>query len=183
MAVRFYVAFCAVCSPTLSLMVGQSTTWTKRRAITGRMQMMAVRKMVSHTFGWFREFLAVPEVPEAAVRHHVMKWPVSHVCSKDQASPEKAEKILTDEGEHGGEDEEHAVAVQGECGGKINGHAAPHEEVVHCGPVPGFQDQLENTACYSAAHVDTRTFHDASGGLTCMLTTTSRDVCASKAKD
>lgn len=62
--------------------------------------------------------------------------------SVDQAAPEKVEKVLTDEGEHGGEDEEHSVAVQGECGGEINGYAGPDEEVVHRGPVEGFQAQL-----------------------------------------
>lgn len=32
----------------------------KRKATTGIVQRREVRNMVSHTFGWFKEFLAVP---------------------------------------------------------------------------------------------------------------------------
>ena len=41
-------------------MVGQSWMRMKRKATTGRTQRREVRNMVSHTLGWFREFLAVP---------------------------------------------------------------------------------------------------------------------------
>lgn len=50
---------------TLSLMVGRSRMTMKRKATTGRIHRREVRKMVSHMFGWFREFLAVPAVPKA----------------------------------------------------------------------------------------------------------------------
>lgn len=52
--------------------------------------------------------------------------------------------LLTDEGERGGEDEEHAIAVHGKCDGKIGRQAAPHKELVHCCPVMGVQTQLKN---------------------------------------
>lgn len=52
--------------------------------------------------------------------------------------------LLTDEGEGGGEDEKHAVAVHGECDGKVSGQAAPNEKLVHCRPVMGVQTQLKN---------------------------------------
>lgn len=53
--------------------------------------------------------------------------------------------VLTDEGEGGGEDEEHAVAVHGEGDGEVHGQTAPHEELVDCGPVVGVQTQLGHT--------------------------------------
>lgn len=46
------------------------------------------------------------------------------------------------EGENGGEDEKHAVAVHGECDGKVSGQAAPHKELVHCCPVMGVKAHL-----------------------------------------
>lgn len=51
------------CPLTLSLMVGRSWMRMKRKATTGRIQRRDVRNMVSHTLGWFREFLAVPGPP------------------------------------------------------------------------------------------------------------------------
>lgn len=48
-------------SPTLSLIVGLSWMKRNRFATTGSEHNIVVSKMVSHTFGWFREFLAVPE--------------------------------------------------------------------------------------------------------------------------
>lgn len=47
--------------------------------------------------------------------------------------------VLTDEGERGGEDEKHAVAVHGERDGKVSRQAAPNEKLVHCCPVIGVQ--------------------------------------------
>ncbi len=47
--------------PTLSLIVGLSWMKRNRFATTGNIHNMVVRKMVSHTLGWFSEFLAVPE--------------------------------------------------------------------------------------------------------------------------
>jgi len=49
---------------------------------------------------------------------------------------------LTDEGEGGREDEEHAVAVQGEGDGEVRGQTAPHKELVHGRPIVGVQTQL-----------------------------------------
>lgn len=61
--------------------------------------------------------------------------------------------LLTDEGERGGEDEKHAVAVHGHCDGKVSGQAAPHKKLVHCGPVVCVQTQLKNVFIfYSGAH-------------------------------
>lgn len=57
--------------------------------------------------------------------------------------------VLTDEGEGGGEDEKHSVAVHGERDGEVSGQAAPYEELVHCRPVMGVQAQLENVTFYS----------------------------------
>lgn len=51
--------------------------------------------------------------------------------------------VLTDEGERGGEDEEHAIAVHGECDSKVGGQTAPHKKLVHCCPVMGVEAQLE----------------------------------------
>lgn len=51
-----------VCRLTLSLTVGRSWMRMKRKATTGRMQRREVRKMVSQTLGWIREFLAVPGI-------------------------------------------------------------------------------------------------------------------------
>ncbi|TNN78941.1 hypothetical protein EYF80_010867 [Liparis tanakae] len=51
-----------VCRLTLSLTVGRSWMRMKRKATTGRMQSREVRKMVSQTLGWIREFLAVPGI-------------------------------------------------------------------------------------------------------------------------
>ena len=42
-------------------MLGQIWINRKRYATTGSMHSMAVRRTVSHTLGWFREFLAVPD--------------------------------------------------------------------------------------------------------------------------
>lgn len=47
--------------------------------------------------------------------------------------------LLTNEGEGGGEDEKHAVAVHGECDSKVGGKTAPHEKLVHGGPVISVQ--------------------------------------------
>lgn len=55
-----YVCVCVSVQPTLSVTVGHSIKKAKRMATTGRMQRKAVSRIVSHTFGWLREFLAVP---------------------------------------------------------------------------------------------------------------------------
>ena len=52
--------------------------------------------------------------------------------------------LLTNEGERGGEDEEHAIAEHGECDGKISSQAAPHKKLVHCCPVMDVQTNLKN---------------------------------------
>ena len=52
---------------------------------------------------------------------------------------------LTDEGEGGREDEEHAVAVHGEGDGEIHRQASPHEELVHSRPVVDIQTDLQHT--------------------------------------
>lgn len=50
-------------------------------------------------------------------------------------APKNELNLLTDEGERGGEDEEHAVAVHGKCDSKVGGKTAPHKKLVHCCPV------------------------------------------------
>lgn len=44
----------------MSVTVGHNIREAKRKATTGRMQRNAVSRMVNQTFGWLREFLAVP---------------------------------------------------------------------------------------------------------------------------
>lgn len=51
---------------------------------------------------------------------------------------------LTEEGEDGGEDEEHPVAAHGEGEGEVSGQTAPGEEVVDSRPVVGVQKQLQD---------------------------------------
>ena len=55
---------------------------------------------------------------------------------------------LTDEGEVGGEDEEHAVAVHGECDGEVGGQASPNKKLVHCRPVKCVETKLKKRKHY-----------------------------------
>lgn len=60
---------------------------------------------------------------------------------------------LTNEGKRSCEDQVHAITVHGEGDSKINGKAAPDEELVHNCPVRGVQANLKewsNTAIVSA---------------------------------
>lgn len=95
---------------------------------------------------------------------------------------------LTDEGERGGEDEEHAVAEQSKGDGEVGSQAAPHKKLVDCCPVMGVQAQLhvihifsDAVCCNIESELDSHDSH--TGPLTCIFTTISRQVCASKAKD
>lgn len=45
--------------------------------------------------------------------------------------------VLTNEGEGGGEDEVHLIAVDGECDGEVGDHAGANEELIHSCPVVG----------------------------------------------
>lgn len=54
-------------------------------------------------------------------------------------APKNELNLLTNEGERRSENEEHAVAVHGECDSKVCGKTAPHKELVHCCPVIGVQ--------------------------------------------
>lgn len=101
---------------------------------------------------------------------------------------------LTDEGEVGGEDEEHLVAVQGEREAEVSKHTGQHEELVHGRPVVGFQTHLGHHVQQFNEDILTKipnlrysdrvlAGHVTFGELTCMLTTTSTHVCARKAKD
>lgn len=122
---------------TLSLMVGRSRRETKRKPTTGRAQRRVVRKTVSQTLGWLREFLPVPG-------RHVHGQSRSG-SDAPQLGPEgwaPAAPVPTEEGEVGGEDEEHPVAAHGEGEGEVRRQAAPGEEVVDRRPVMGVQEQL-----------------------------------------
>lgn len=88
-----------------------------------------MRKTVSQTLGWLSEFLPVPG------RHvHGQSEPA---CVAVRAAP-----VPTEEGEVGGEDEEHPVAAHGEGEREVSRQAAPGEEVVDRRPVVGVQKQL-----------------------------------------
>lgn len=66
------------------------------------------------------------------------------VDTNDHSASIKHLNQLTNEREGAGEDEKHAVAVHGECDGKVSSQAAPYEKLIHCRPVMGVQTQLKN---------------------------------------
>lgn len=68
------------CWVTLSLMVGRSWMRMKRKATTGRIQRRDVRKMVSQTLGWFREFLAVPSHGKSIYYHTAWLFLNEEMC-------------------------------------------------------------------------------------------------------
>lgn len=159
---------------TLSLIVGRNWTRINRKATTGRRQRRDVRNIVSHTLGWFREFLAVPAVQQeiqwkglipysnihdlkglySYSRDEVPKFfytqPINLYISgriawlknEDVAFINELRR-LTNKGENWSEDEEHAIAVHGECHSKISCQAAPYKELVYCCPIMGVQTQLQ----------------------------------------
>lgn len=60
---------------------------------------------------------------------------------------------LTDEGEPGGEDEVHAVAVHGEDDGEVHRQTAPQEKLVHRCPIGRVQAQLTTNHSARQQHV------------------------------
>lgn len=82
--------------------------------------------------------------------------------TNDHSASIKDLNQLTNERESASEDEKHAVAVHGECDGKVSGQAAPYEKLIHCCPVMGVQTQLknrilsENELFYCGAHINSQ---------------------------
>lgn len=79
---------------------------------------------------------------------------------------------LTEEGEVGGEDEEHSVAAHGEGEREVSRQTAPGEEVVDRRPVMGVQEQLEDGGASNHPHVHARRL---------FLVTSTRKRCRSHA--